>query len=63
MRFMAYQHHKRTDSQTEIVTRNQLLCIYTSNVNFQNQLRPSLSFTTRLFDQTDKYIGTFFTPS
>ena len=50
MRFIAYQHHKRTDSQTEIVTRNQLLCIYTSNV-------------TRLFDQTDKYIGTFFTPS
>ena len=57
MRFMAYQHHKRTDSQTEIVTRNQLLCIYTSNVT------RSLSFTTRLFDQTDKYIGTFFTPS
>ena len=54
MRFMAYQHHKRTDSQTEIVTRNQLLCIYTSNV---------ISFTTRLFDQTDNYIGTFFTPS
>ena len=32
MHFMAYQHHKRTDSQTEIVPRNQLLCIYTSNV-------------------------------
>ena len=47
MRFMAYQHHKRTDSQTEIVTRNQLLCIYTSNV---------------IFDQTDRYIGTFLPP-
>ena len=40
MRFMAYQHHKRTYSQTEIVPRNQLLCIYTSNVTFHNQLRP-----------------------
>ena len=26
MRFMAYQHHKRTDSQTETVPRNQLKC-------------------------------------
>lgn len=50
MRFMAYQHHKRTDSQTEIVPRNQLLCIYTSNV---------ISFTTRLYDETDQFIDTF----
>ena len=53
MRFMAYQHHKRTDSHTEIATRNQLLCIYTSNV---------ISFTTRLFDQTEKYIDIFGPP-
>ena len=46
MRFMAYQHHKRTDSETEIVPRNQLLCIYTSNV-------------TRLYDETDQFIDTF----
>ena len=53
MRFMAYQHHKRTHSQTEIVPRNQLLCIYTSNVS------RSLSFTTRLYDETDQFIDTF----
>ena len=32
MRFMAYQHHNRTDSHTELVIRIQLLCIYTTKI-------------------------------
>ena len=58
MRFMAYQHYKRTNSNAEFVIRNQLSCIYTANINFKNLLR----LTKRLFDENNEYVETFLHP-